>query len=352
MAQPLLTSRSLPCSFQTPSMSTQYDYPRTANHPRTMDSTHLKMSSTPSSRPAHTTQRPSSRRVPVPSASMPQSSWLSDVGDFSSSSLVPDYLSVSIPSAGSFLSTGSLSDSGSPLRSSPRARSRDPFPSSNISPQASGSRSPSRHSPIPPARTLHTSRSFSATSPLKSSGFNDRDASGHLDFKRLMSKPAKQSASASSMVSLPSDSERSASALSSRFPAPGRRPSEPLVRPPVLKSTSPSREKLSLHVNTSGLRSSSATTRAVQGPTPERRPGTSDGQPSKSSRNVLKRRPSSRSNPSTPTAGHFQIPTDESYPPPRSTPSKRVSRSERLTSSFSARPTTSPATNHAATLPL
>ncbi|KAL1945106.1 hypothetical protein VTO73DRAFT_2726 [Trametes versicolor] len=59
-----------------------------------MDSTHLKMSSTPSSRPAHTTQRPSSRRVPVPSASMPQSSWLSDVGDFSSSSLVPDYLSV------------------------------------------------------------------------------------------------------------------------------------------------------------------------------------------------------------------------------------------------------------------
>ncbi|OJT12417.1 hypothetical protein TRAPUB_11006 [Trametes pubescens] len=219
-----------------------------------------------------------------------------------------------------------------------------------MSPQASGSRSPSRHSPIPPARSLHTSRSFSATSPLKSSAFSDRDASGHLDFKRLMSKPAKQSASASSMVSLPSDSERSASALSSRFPTPGRRPSEPLVRP-ALKSASPSREKLSLHVNTSGLRSSSATTRAVQGPSPEHRPGTSDGQPSKSSRNVLKRRPSSRSNPSTPIAGQFQTSTDESYAQPRSTSSKRAPRSERLTTSFSARPTTSPATNRAATLP-
>ncbi|KAI0630728.1 hypothetical protein C8Q77DRAFT_222837 [Trametes polyzona] len=340
-------------------MSTQYDFPRTTNHPRTMDHAHLKLGSASnhsSRHPSHSSKA-SSRRVPVPSASMPTTSWLSDVGEFTTSPLSPqDYLSVSIPSTGSFLTSGSMSDSGSPSRLSPRARSRDFISPTSVSPQqASSSGSLSRHSPIPPARTLHTSRSFSSTSPLKTSAFSDRDASGHLDFKRLMSKPAKQSASASSMVSLPSDSERSVSASSSRFPA-SRRPSEPFIRSPPLKSntTSPSREKAPLQVKTYGLPSSP---RVAQGPSPERRPGTSDGQPSSSSskptsrNNVLRRRPSAHSNPNTPTAGHFQLPTDESYPPPRTTPSKPTSRPERHTASFSSRPTTSPASNRAATLP-
>ncbi|KAI0358314.1 hypothetical protein OH77DRAFT_1261693 [Trametes cingulata] len=331
-------------------MSTQYDLPRPAHHSRTMDDTHLRIATqTASSHSSRSTQR-SSRRVPVQSASLPQSSWLSDVAEFTTSPLSQNHLGVSLPGNASILSSGSVSDTGSPSGLSPRSRSRDIFPPSPIlSGQASGSRSMSRHSPVPPGRTLHTSRSFTATSPLKSSAFSDRDASSHLDFKRLMSKPAKQSASASSMVSLPSDSERSASASSSRFPT-SRRPSESLPSSPPLRSTNPSREKLQLHVNTSGLRSNSAP-RQSQGTSPDRRPGTSDGQPQKPARNVLRRRPSSRSNPSTPTAHHFQIPSDQSLPPPRTTPSKHQSRSDRLTASFSARPTTSPSPNRAATLP-
>ncbi|KAI0369809.1 hypothetical protein BV20DRAFT_996303 [Pilatotrama ljubarskyi] len=325
-------------------MSTQYDLPRPAHLSRTMDNTHLRIATKPaSSHSLRSTQR-SSRRVPVESTSLPQTSWLSDVAEFTTSPLSHNHLGVSLPGNESLLSSGSISDTGSPLGLSPRSRSRDIFPPSPIiSPQASGSGSFSRHSPVPPARMLRTSRSFTATSPLKSSAFSDRDASGHLDFKRLMSKPAKQTAS--SMVSLPSDSERSASASSSRF-ATSRRPSESLPSSPPLWSANPSHERLPLH----GLRPSSAP-RQSQGPSPERRAGTSDGHPPKPARNVLRRRPSSRSNPGTPTAHHFQIPSDQSLPPPRTTPSKHQTRSERHTVSLSARPTTSPSSNRAATLP-
>ncbi|KAH9849899.1 hypothetical protein C2E23DRAFT_343317 [Lenzites betulinus] len=329
-------------------MSTQCDFPRTATHPRAMD-LHSSTTQDPR-RPSHTTQ-PSSRRVPVPSASMPASSWLSDIGDFNPNppSTTPDFLSVSIPTSGSLLGSGWQSDSGSPVRSSFRARPRDFISPTNTSPRASGSGSPSRHSPVPPAHTLHTSRSFSNPSPLRTSAFGERDASGHLDFKRLMSKPAKQTPSASSVVSVLSDSEHSMSASSSRYPA-SRRPSEPFIRPPPLKSSSSSRAQPSLHVNTTRLPLHSAPARLAQRSSPDHRPETSDGQPPKSSRNVLRRRPSTRSNPNTPTAAQFQVPAQDSLPPSRSMFPNPAPR-DRLTSSQSARPATSSATMRASTLP-
>ncbi|KAH9893286.1 hypothetical protein C8Q73DRAFT_526382 [Cubamyces lactineus] len=342
-------------------MSTQYDLPRPASHLPPLDNARLHMTSKPSSyrATAHMEQRSTgpARRVPVASTSLPQASWLSDVAEFSPLPPSQNFLGVSAPGADSLLSSGSLSDSGSPTRSPYRARSREYLPSSSSSMSAypSGSGSPSRHSPIPPpSRTLHTSRSFSATSPLKSPAFSDRDASGHLDFKRLMSKPAK---SASSMVSLPSDSERSASASSSRFPSSSRRPSvsasASIPHLPLSRSANPSREKMSLHVNTSGVRSAAAAAASAshqtQRPSPERRPGTSDGQSAKQPRNVLRRRPSSRSNPGTPTATSFQVPKVDS-PPVRSAPANPKARADHPTRSSSTRPSTSPA-KRAATLP-
>ncbi|KAI9062633.1 hypothetical protein FKP32DRAFT_1593296 [Trametes sanguinea] len=309
-------------------MSTQYDLPRPASHLPPMDAARRHMSSKPTSYRSSHMEQHSARRVPVASTSLPQTSWLSDIGEFNPVPPSQNFLGVSAPGSDSLLSSGSLSDSGSPTRSPHRARSREYLPSSSMSAQSSGSGSLSRHSPVPPpGRTLHTSRSFSATSPLKTSAFPDRDASGHLDFKRLMSKPAKQSASASSMVSLPSDSEGAVSASSSRFVS-SRRPSATASIPnmPLTRSANPSREKVSLHVNTSGLRSESAPS-ASRRPSPEQRPGTSDGQAAKPARNVLRRRQSSRSNPGTPTAQTFQVPKEDTLPPLRSPPSHSQMRS-------------------------
>ncbi|CDO72076.1 hypothetical protein BN946_scf184962.g19 [Trametes cinnabarina] len=332
-------------------MSTQYDLPRPASHLPPMDAARRHMSSKPTSHRPSYMQQHSTHRVPVASTSLPQTSWLSDVGEINPAPPSQIFLGVSAPGSDSLLSSGSLSDSGSPTRSPHRARSREYLPSSSISAKSSGSTSLSRHSPVPPpGRTLHTSRSFSATSPLKTSAFPDRDASGHLDFKRLMSKPAKQSASGSSMVSLPSDSEGLPSSPPSRFLS-SRRPSATASAPTSSPSRSahPSRENLSLHVHTSGFRSNS-TPHEKRRPSPERRPTLNDGHGATPARNVLRRRPSSRSNPGTPTAGSFQIPQEDTLPPLRSLPSASQLRSSNVGRSSSARPSTSPS-SRAATLP-
>ncbi|KAI0761838.1 hypothetical protein BD413DRAFT_236778 [Trametes elegans] len=323
-------------------MSTQYGLPPSANL-RTMESTRLQTHAPSKSASYHPSMsQRSSRRVPVQSASLPQSSCLSDVAEFAPPPPQHDYLGVTVPVTDSFLSSGWTSDSGSPSRSPHRARPREHFPSS---PQPSGSRSPARLSPIPQGQTrkVHTSRSFSASSPLKTSAFSDRDASGHLDFKRLMSKPAKQSASASSMVSLPSDSEHSASASSGRL-GPSRRPSEPVPHPPPLRNIGSGREKLSLHVNTTELRTF-PTLRQARTPSPVRRPETSDGQPAKPARNVLRRRASARSNPS---GNPPRAQTDDNLPPLRTMSSKP--RLEQPASS-SSRQSPSPSGYNAATPP-
>ncbi|RPD64033.1 hypothetical protein L226DRAFT_370651 [Lentinus tigrinus ALCF2SS1-7] len=291
-------------------MSAQYDLARPAKQVYPMDTTRLHMASkTASYLPPKSNLGTSSTRGLLESASLPQTSWLSDAGDFE----LPSSLA---------------------------------FPSS--------SRMQSRHTPSPipsPSRTLHPSRSFTASSSHKSSGMSsDRDASGHLDIKRLMSKPARQTPSGS--VSLLSDSERSLDASSSRM----------FSHPPLSRSATASREKMSLHVNTTGLRSSSAPrpsppgTRSSSGSrpghasSPERRPAIGDGQPGKP-RNVLRRRTSARSNPSTPSAAvtHARAATDDSLPPSRSLSTRHQQAYLRDDMPFSAyystRPTNSPSTS-------
>ncbi|KAI8985674.1 hypothetical protein BD414DRAFT_488867 [Trametes punicea] len=330
-------------------MSAQYDLPRPADHlPR--GAARLHMANKPTSYHISHMEHGGTRRIPVVSSSLPQTSWLSDVAEFNPVPPSQNHLGVSATGSDSLLSVGSVSDSGPPSSSLHRARSRDYLPSSRMSVQSSGSGPLSRRSPVPPSRTLHASRSFSSTSPLKASAFSDRDASGHLDFKRLMSKPAKQSAPAPSMVSLPSDSEPFGSASSSRL-VPSRRPSTSasIPSPPLARSTNPSREKLSLQVTTSGPHSNAAH-QSSQGSSAERRPGTSEGQAVKATRNVLRRRPSARSNPGTPTVASFQVAKEETLSGLRSAPSNPPSSLDHPTRSSSARPSTSPS-HPAATLP-
>ena len=289
-----------------------------------MDTARLHMASkTASYLPPHSNHS-SSRRVPVESTSLPHSSWLSDATEFTPAPS-QSYLAVglSAPGTDSILSAGSASDSSLHNRTVHRARSRDYLLSTSpTSPPPSSSRTQSRHTPSPipsPSHTLHPARSFTASGPHKTSGMSsDRDASGHLDIKRLMSKPARQTPSGS--VSLPSDSERSADASSSRI-LPSRRPSEgAMSRPPLSRSASASREKLSLHVNTTGLRSSSAP-RHGHTSSPERKP---EALPGKPQRNVLRRRPSARSNPptSSPPVHHTRAATDDFIMPSRSLSTK------------------------------
>ncbi|KAI0718078.1 hypothetical protein C8T65DRAFT_532227, partial [Cerioporus squamosus] len=234
-------------------MSAQYDLARPAKQVYPMDTTRLHMASkTASYLPPKSTLGTSSTRVPFESASLPQTSWLSDGGDFEPPSLA----------------------------------------------FSSGSRTQSHAS---------SSRMFS--------------------------------------------------------------------RPPLSKSATASREKMSLHVNTTGLRSSSAprqghtslpgtrsssTSRPGHASSPERRPAIGDGQPGRP-RNVLRRRTSARSNPTTPSAAvmHARAATDDSLPPSRSLSTKHQegylrddmpfsayysTRSTNPPSTSATRPSTSPRT--------
>lgn len=312
-----------------------------------MDSTRLHMASTTASYlPSHN-QNSSFRRMPVQSTSLPHTSWLSEAGEFNPpASFSQTYLGVGVSAPGS----NSVISAGSSSRTIPRARSRDYLSTSPVSPPPpSGSHTQSRHTPSPissPSHTLHPSRSFTVSSPHKTSGMpSDRDASGHLDMKRLMSKPARQTPSGS--LSLPSDSERSADVPSRVLLAP--RPNDGTVsRPPLSKSASSSREKMSLHVNTSGLHPSSAPRQChSSSSSPERKPDVS----TKPVRNVLRRRPSSRSKPHAPSPGtmHARVATDDLAMSSRSASAKHqtYARDDAAFPSRASRPTTSPSTSAA-----
>ncbi|KAI0793795.1 hypothetical protein C8Q74DRAFT_1244815, partial [Fomes fomentarius] len=329
-------------------MSAQYDLARPAKQAYSMDTTRLHMASTTASYlPSHN-QTSSFRRMPVQSTSLPHTSWLSEAGEFNPpASFSQTYLGVGVSAPGS----DSIISAGSSSHTIPRARSRDYLSTSPVSPPPpSGSHTQSRHTPSPilsPSHTLHPSRSFTVSGPHKTSGMSsDRDASGHLDMKRLMSKPARQTPSGS--LSLPSDSERSADASSRVLPA--RRPSDGTVsRPPLSKSASSSREKMSLHVNTSGLHSSSAPPHShSSSSSPERKP---DVQSTKPVRNVLRRRPSSRSKPPAPSPGimHARAATDDLAMSSRSASAKHqtYARDDAAFPSRASRPTTSPSTSAA-----
>ena len=93
-----------------------------------MDTARLHMASKTPSYIPHGSLQHSSRRMPAESASLPQSSWLSDATEFATSPLSQSYLGVgaSVP-VDSFLSS-SLSDIGAPSYSIHRARSQSRVP--------------------------------------------------------------------------------------------------------------------------------------------------------------------------------------------------------------------------------
>ncbi|KAI0925075.1 hypothetical protein AcW2_005770 [Taiwanofungus camphoratus] len=218
------------------------------------------------------------------------------------------------------LSHGCMSGSGS---SSPRRN-----PPSEMSPTSheqslglSASLHPYTHDQ---AVSAFASHARSAPQSRKSSGAStDRDTGAHLDLKRLLSKPAIHAASSSSAVSIPSDSEISASSryLDVGNAAGGTMPRARSVSAhhhPVLqaaKSDSPSRSSSS---HRPGSRDTSPLPREV-----EHEKGASQSQVPKQ-RNVLKRRPSrSTSNAPRPNVAD---PLDPA-PLPRPTTMKRRMRS-------------------------
>ncbi|KAM5544218.1 hypothetical protein V8D89_001878 [Ganoderma adspersum] len=305
-------------------MPTQCDIARPAKrvYHEPIDAAHLNMANnTPSYRLApRQSNQSASRRVPADfaSQSLPQSLWLSDVAD-------PPSLSRPFPGFGPSLragsiSSGSLSDSGQPSsRPLQRPPSRDYLlsasPTRSVTLSISGSH-PRHHTPSPvpsSSHTLHSSRSFGAVSPHRSSA-SSVPAGGHLDLKRLMSKPAMQTSTAS--TSLMHDSERSPGDPSSSRVEHSRYPTDGAIsRPPPSRSVHPSREKPSLNLNTASSRSSSAPRRGHT-TSPERREPSGDSQTGKPSRNVLRRRPSARSNPTTPTVSNFRPGTEDVFSPP------------------------------------
>lgn len=312
-------SWSLPTCLR--SMPTQGDIARPADrvYPESIDAAQPNMGyQTPSYRPAPTqSNQSSSRRVPtdLSSQSLSQSSWLSDITEFSTS---PPPFSRAYHGFGTSLrtesiSSGSLSDTGLPsTRPLQRPPSRDYLlstsPTRSVTLSISGSHL-RHHTPSPAPSSTHTphsSRSFSVVTPHRSSA-SPTHASGHLDLKRLMSKPAMQTSQGS--ASLMHDSDRSPGEPSSSRITPSRQPSESTVtQPPPSRNAQVSHGKLSQQMNTSSLPSSSAPRRG-RTTSPERREPSDDSQAAKSSRNVLRRRPSARSNLSTPAVTNTRTAT-------------------------------------------
>jgi hypothetical protein len=153
---------------------------------------------------------------------------------------------------------------------------------------------------------LHTART-TRSAPISrkpSAGSLDRDASLHFDMKRLLSKPAPASHSGSSIVSITSDPEFSSPTHSSHQPQQrsfshqaqsSRRLPENIPVRRVTDSITPK----STHVSSTQTQKSASkgfptvpTSREVSTNPPQR--------------NVLRRKSSARSNPSTPTATTFK----------------------------------------------
>ncbi|KZT70886.1 hypothetical protein DAEQUDRAFT_756206 [Daedalea quercina L-15889] len=155
-----------------------------------------------------------------------------------------------------------------------------------------------------PGRSLHEFRKVSVASTDSNLG----DAGAHLDFKRLMSKPAVHTTSSSSAISLPSDSELSAAsrqfaqATAVSFGLHASRQDRLGLRPPSRDSSSPhrspSREPPGLASHTMTLSSQPISLR--QEKEPPKKP------------NVLKRRPST---------------AETQHPASRTLPSRRRKRS-------------------------
>ncbi|KAF7794459.1 hypothetical protein EIP86_005593 [Pleurotus ostreatoroseus] len=138
----------------------------------------------------------------------------------------------------------------------------------------------------------------------------DREAILHLDMKRLLSKPAKLSNSSSSIISLPSDQEMSTTSSPRNLRSFGD-----LSKKPDSRGRAQSGNATDGGISSRPLRTlrevssrSSLPTAATEG----------DNKAPQKIRNVLRRKPSVRSNPATPTVTAFRTNLDDPNTTPRS----------------------------------
>lgn len=223
-----------------------------------------------------------------------------------SSSYGGDLLSSSLPVTLSPLSGEHDLDLASPSPASSRLSPRDKPPSPFLAPHGVSNLR------IPP-----TSRAASAPTSRKSSAASlDREACLHLDMKRLLSKPALTSHSGSSIISLPSDHDTSSASPSPRHP----RSFAELSKRPRASGTRrlDSGNATDGGVGSSPLRTLREAASRVSLPAAVYE---AEHKQTHKVRNVLKRRPSARSNPATPTLTTFRINSPED---PNTTP--RASR--------------------------
>ncbi|KAK7687669.1 hypothetical protein QCA50_008884 [Cerrena zonata] len=199
--------------------------------------------------------------------------------------------------------------------------------------------------PSQPSTSSHTSANLrmhaasrvvpGSSSRMTPGASSDREVNGHLDLKRLLSKPALPSHSGSSIISIPSDSELPASrrAMTSNDTIPPRKlslsaPSLPRERNPT-KSASAPQPSRSTSVKKISPHSSSEGSGRDTVPKP---------------RNVLRRKSSAHSSHATPTAATFYDDPPETPRPSSSVkPITNVSQTSRSLGSSSKRPMTQPA---------
>ncbi|KAI0796108.1 hypothetical protein C8Q75DRAFT_361635 [Abortiporus biennis] len=196
---------------------------------------------------------------------------------------------------------------------------------------------------------LH-STSRTGVSSHTSSG-SDREGHGHLDLKRLLSKPAAvPSHSGASVISIPSDQEFSgiSSSGASSIGLGTRRRAEMLAHETRTRNFSAPSQPPSIKIQTShGSVSSSVRLKNSSSGriSPSASRYESERERESRSKNVIKRKSSSRSNPSTPTVATFKAAASSStsLQPIAPSPSHRDSSSSHSTSRPSKHSSPSPA---------
>ncbi|TCD69088.1 hypothetical protein EIP91_008730 [Steccherinum ochraceum] len=254
-------------------------------------------------------------RVSPPRSSPPSGSSVSETGRIKTSYS---------PTSSSPLSSASIGRATSSRLGAIPQRSYESFADFNTRRPTDPQASPSAHSHLSPS-TSESFRVHSASVSRKSSvgtgTGSDREGGGHLDLKRLLSKPALPNHSGSSIISLPSDSEPSASAspASSRRLTTAQAQAHEILRQRTTTVTSTSssaaaarqlREEASARHLREKASARSMSALAAVAPTSRPAPSTHRGsltpperEPASNSkvRTVLKRKPSARSGGSTPT---------------------------------------------------
>lgn len=204
--------------------------------------------------------------------------------------------------------------------------------SSSLGPSqpSTSSHRPENFRPHPASRVVPGS-----TSRITAGASSDREMNGHLDLKRLLSKPALPSHSGSSIISIPSDSELPASrrAMISNHTIPPRKlslsaPSRPREKAPIKSASAPQPSRSTSVKRVSPPSSSTQSDRDTAPP---------------KQRNVLRRKSSAHSSAATPIAATFyDDPPETPRPSSSAKPLTNISQTSRSLGPSSRRPVTQP----------